>query len=134
MGRVLVIDDDQLVREMVCQMLHRLGHETRELSGGQAVLDGAVVDDVDVVITDIFMPNGEGMETIRTLRNTQPGLRLIAMSGAGGWETGNSWLSMAEALGADASLTKPFTSDELSKALGFFAPTHEPSESLMVVV
>lgn len=133
MGRVLVIDDDQLVREMVCQMLHRLGHETREFSGGQAVLDGAVIDDIDVVITDIFMPNGEGMETIRTLRRSQPGLRLIAMSGAGGWETGNSWLTMAEALGADASLNKPFTSQELSKALGMLAPTREPSESLEVV-
>lgn len=117
MGRVLVIDDDQLVRDMVCQMVQRLGHETREFSGGQAVIDGAPIDDVDVVLTDIFMPNGEGMETIRTLRKNHPDLPVIAMSGSGGWETGGSWLGMAEALGATASLTKPFTSDELSGAL-----------------
>jgi len=117
MGRILVIDDDQLVRDMVCQMVQRLGHQTREFSGGQAILDGASIDDVDAVLTDIFMPNGEGMETIRRLRGNHPDLPLIAMSGAGGWETGSSWLTMAEALGANASLTKPFTSEELSNAL-----------------
>ncbi|MEM8915466.1 MAG: response regulator [Pseudomonadota bacterium] len=117
MGCVLIIDDDQSFREMVSEMVRRLGFKTRQMSGGQAVLDGADTDDLDVVLTDIFMPNGEGMETIRKLRTDRPGLGIVAMTGAETNKADRGWLSMAEAMGAHASLPKPFTRSDLSAAL-----------------
>ena len=114
---VLVIEDDPAFREMACCMLARLGHATRQMTGGRAIVDGEPLDGVDVVLTDIFMPDGEGMETIRALRRSHPGVRIVAMSGAADGRDGKCWLSMAEALGADATLPKPFSSRMLANAL-----------------
>lgn len=118
MGCVLVIDDDAAFRQMACLMVTRLGFETQEMDGGRRILEGAAIDGVDIVLTDIFMPDGEGMETIRALRRLRPDLRVVAMSGTIDRRDGKSWLEMAEAMGAAASLKKPFNSPDLAEALG----------------
>lgn len=112
MARILVIDDEDLVRMTVSQMLERDGHTISEAADGQKGLVMLRENPVDLVITDILMPNKEGMETITELRQIYSGLKIIAMSG-GGRIRNTGFLSVAEKLGADAVLSKPFRSQQL---------------------
>src|SRR5688500_15549643 len=81
MARVLVIDDDSLVRNAVSRMLRSVGHETVEVEHGQAGMEILRRDPPDLVITDIIMPEQEGIETIAAIREIS-GLPIIAMSGS----------------------------------------------------
>lgn len=112
MARILIIDDEELVRMTVSQMLERNGHTISEAADGQKGLATLRENPVDLVITDILMPNKEGMETIAEMRQIYPDLKIIAMSG-GGRIRNTDFLNVAEKLGADAVLSKPFRSQEL---------------------
>ncbi len=111
MPHVVIIDDDEDLRRLAARRVGRAGHRSAVLSDGEAVLEGAVPEDADVVLTDVFMPRVEGMQTIAYLRRHRPDLKIIAMSGQ------PDWLHAAEMLGADMALSKPFSSDELTAAL-----------------
>jgi CheY-like chemotaxis protein len=112
MARILVIDDDESVRMVVRQMLNRAGHKVAEAPDGQVGVAHFQTLRPDLVITDIIMPNQEGIETIMHLRRLDPLIRIIAMSGGG--RTGNKdFLAMAEKLGASGVIAKPFRSAEL---------------------
>ena len=87
MARILVIDDDNEVREMICTLLARQGHEVTQAADGQAGIHSYRNHPVDLIITDLFMPVKEGLETIVDLRREFPNLRIIAISGA----TGKAW-------------------------------------------
>ena len=106
MARLLVIDDDPQMRRSLAIALADAGHTVTTAADGrdglQALGDGAV----DIVITDIVMPEMEGLETIRELRSRRPDLKIVAMSGA--WSDSISYLKMAKAFGAHYSLAKPF--------------------------
>ena len=113
MARILVIDDNEMVRDILSDLLEEEGHEVRtatEGRGGLALLDDFVAD---VVITDILMPGQEGIETIQKLRANNPETRIVAISG-GGTRYGVSFLDMAEKLGAHATLSKPIDAMELA--------------------
>ena len=103
MARVLLIDDDATVRYALKQVLERAGHQVDEANDGNVGLDKYNADHQDVVVTDIIMPNQEGIETIQALRELRPTVRIIAMSGV----FGGQFLQTAERLGADATLAKP---------------------------
>ena len=75
-----------------------------------------------MVISDIVMPNQEGLETIKLLRRSHPGLRIVAMSGGGGSDS-DLYLDMALKMGADCALSKPFTEKDLVAALGLSPET-----------
>lgn len=112
MASVLVIDDDDMVRTMLLRSLARGGHEA---VGARDGLEGVArfrETPCDVVITDIFMPNQEGLATIMELRRTFPHIRIIAISG-GGARASLDVLPVAEALGACRTLRKPFTPQEV---------------------
>ena len=112
MSDILIIDDDDALRATVRKVLERDGHSVREAADGAEGLEAIESDPPDLVITDLFMPEKEGIETILELRESHPDLRILAVSGGGRVGPGGP-LSDAEALGADASLAKPFDVEEL---------------------
>jgi len=107
MARVLVIDDDQQIRSMIAKMLERDGHEVLVAADGVAGLRCFRSDRADLVVTNIFMPEKEGLETITELRDADPALPIIAISG-GGKHRQAGVLELARALGATDALAKPF--------------------------
>ena len=114
--RVLLIEDDASVRRIVRKMLERGRHEVTEAENGRVGLDRLSDSAFDLVITDIVMPEMDGLETLIELRKHYPTLTVIAMSGGG--RTGNTnFLESAETLGASAILQKPFTLDVLTAAI-----------------
>jgi len=112
MTRILVIDDEKPIRALLRQMLERTGYEVTEASDGKKAMTILREEPADLVITDILMPDQEGLQTIRELRRDHPEIKIIAISGGGavGPET---YLQMARRFGADRTLTKPFGLDKL---------------------
>lgn len=102
--RILVVDDEPQVREVVRAILETAHYDIDEVCDGTEVLSRVSAWHPHMVITDLVMPEGEGMGVIRQLRQTHPALGIIAMSGA----RGGSYLPVARAMGADATITKPF--------------------------
>lgn len=112
MARILVVEDERAVRSMICQALRSGGHDVSEASHGlmaMKILKGAPVD---LVITDIFMPVQDGLQTIRELRKDHPDTKIIAISGPE-WTDSYDVLFLASKLGADRVLRKPFTGAQL---------------------
>ncbi|MGE5569099.1 MAG: response regulator [Rhodospirillales bacterium] len=101
---ILVVDDDDTIRHILRRMLEGAGYEVREAPNGKVAIEELRRRPAHVMITDIFMPEQEGIETIRIARKDYPDLGIIAISGA----AGENYLKMAELLGASASLLKPF--------------------------
>ena len=112
-GRILVVDDDAAVRTLLSRLLTDTGYEVFEASDGHAGLKIAAERPVDVVITDLVMPEGEGLETIPKLRALHPQTRILAISGA----FGGQYLKAAQLLGADYALAKPVDREELVGAI-----------------
>lgn len=116
MAKVLVVDDEELVRLTLRQMLESEGHEVLEARNGREAVAIQNETPADIVLTDIIMPEQEGIETIIQLRRQDPNLRIIAISG-GGRMKNLDFLRVAANVGADATLTKPFTTDELVEVI-----------------
>jgi CheY-like chemotaxis protein len=113
MARILVIDDHEDIRAVVSGVLESAGHEVVLAPNGARGIEAQRRSSADLVITDILMPEKEGLETIRDLKQEFPGLRIIAMSGGGRIPMATNFLSSAKELGADAVLRKPFGPDDL---------------------
>ncbi|MBF0251034.1 MAG: response regulator [Alphaproteobacteria bacterium] len=122
MSRILVIDDDKFVRVSIGAVLRAAGHEVVEAGDADAGIALYRGYPSDVVLVDIVMPNKEGLETIRELVRDFPGIRIIAISGAGQIVSKNFALT-AKAFGAMAALEKPFGGDELLAAVNTVAQT-----------
>jgi CheY-like chemotaxis protein len=116
MPRILVIDDDRGVRGGVVAYLQRLGHEVVEAADGLQGMKALGSQPVDLVITDINMPDMDGIEVIAQLRDAANGVPVIAMSG-GGLFAKELLLANAEMLGAVHTLAKPFDLDDLGAAV-----------------
>ncbi len=116
MPRILLVDDDDAVRSTLRRALTRLGYEVREASNGKEAMKLCAQETPDLVMTDIIMPEQEGLETIRAIRRLHPGLKVVAMSG-GGRIVATDYLKTAATLGADAVLAKPFSTEEMASAL-----------------
>ncbi len=112
MVRILVIDDEELARFTIREILEAAGHEVSEAVNGNEGIAIQKTKPLDLVITDIIMPNKGGLSTIVELKRTNETLKILAISG-GETIDGHDYLGHASDLGADASLTKPFTGEEL---------------------
>ncbi len=112
MSRILVIDDDPLIREMLTSSLKRAGYEVQSAPDGNAALKIHEATPADLIITDIIMPEKDGLETIQDFRRLFPAVKIIAMSG-GGRIGADNYLHIAKNLGAQTILRKPFTFEEL---------------------
>ena len=112
-GRVLIVDDDADARESLKILLETAGYEVEVAANGARALRLQRTRPASAVITDIFMPISDGIETVKQMRTEFPDLRIIAVS-AGGRTVGNeTYLAVALAAGADAVLRKPMDFDEL---------------------
>ena len=116
MATILVIDDDDDVRAGIRRILERADHEVLEAADGRAAIDLARSHSMELVITDINMPEMDGIEVILRLSEDGDGLPIIAVSG-GGMLPKESLLSDADALGAVSSLAKPFEMTDLVAAV-----------------
>ena len=114
--RVLVIDDNAELRELIRNSLEYEGFEVSSAPDGARGLESQRSNPAHVIITDIFMPEREGMETLVALRKEFPGAKIIVMSGAGA-EKGIDYLRVALELGAAKSFSKPFDLQALSAAV-----------------
>lgn len=112
MARIIVIDDNAGIRTVLRQILEAAGHEVFAAANGAEGLEMHRAKESDIVITDILMPEKEGLETIRELLDVYPGLRIIAMSGGGKSVGIGSYLTTAREMGAEI-LLKPFEADVL---------------------
>lgn len=111
MQRILVIDDDVMVRETITHILETRGYEVIGAEDGDVGLDKFRTAAPDLVITDIIMPNKEGIQTIIAIRNEQPDAKIIAISG-GGRIGSADFLKIALLLGAADVISKPFDPDD----------------------
>jgi CheY-like chemotaxis protein len=116
--RVLVVDDSADMRASTKMLLELLGYEVDTAGDGAAALELQRSRAFGVLITDIFMPGTEGMETIAKFKAGWPKVRVIAMSG-GGARAKHDYLDAASQIGADATMHKPFSLEMLVTALGF---------------
>jgi CheY-like chemotaxis protein len=112
MAHILIIDDDPPTRRMLRQALEREGYGVIEARDGHEGLQYYRATPTDLIITDILMPDKEGLETIMELRQDFPKARIIAISG--GTKLGRlNFLAMAQKLGAQYTLRKPFSLQEM---------------------
>jgi CheY-like chemotaxis protein len=105
---ILVIDDEAAIRQLVRRILERAGHSVIEAPNGRKGISLLRERQVDLVITDILMPEVEGIETILEIRRQFPSTRILAISGGGSVKGTSIYLEAASKLGADAILPKPF--------------------------
>ena len=116
MIKILVIEDDSVVRDYLVTILVRAGYTAVAARDGE---EGVMLHQrapADLVITDIIMPEKDGIETILDLQRTDPVPKVIAISG-GGHIAADDYLRSATLLGADLALCKPFTGDEILTAV-----------------
>jgi len=120
MAKILIIDDEPMVRMYLRKCLESNCHEVSELTDGAAAERFQHDSPADLVITDIFMPGQDGLQTIARLRAEYPDLSIIAMSGGPlgcGGIAQTTMLNSAKALGAVDLLEKPFGADQLLEAV-----------------
>ena len=115
-ANILLVDDNNELRSTIERSLKHLGHEVVSARDGKAALALIPTVTYDLVLTDIVMPDMEGLELIRAIRKIDPSAKIIAMSG-GGRGTANDYLGLASNFGAAATLEKPFSLDALAKAI-----------------
>jgi DNA-binding response OmpR family regulator len=128
MPRILVIDDERLIRSTVVTLLTREGFSVEEASDGQAGIAMAHKNPPDVVITDIFMPNRDGIEVVMELKRSCPRTKIIVMTG-GGQRSMMEIATTAKFLGGDHILHKPFERESLLAAMNAVLGTPPPPRS-----
>lgn len=116
MSHILIIDDDDALRIVLKASLEQMGHTVVESTDGRNGVACYKDEAFDVVLTDLIMPDKEGIETILDLRKINPAVKIIAMSGGGRVGPGD-YLLIARQVGAKRTLTKPFPLDDLKKAI-----------------
>jgi DNA-binding response OmpR family regulator len=133
MAHVLVIEDERSLRDFVREALERAGHEVSLAADGRDGLRQCRASraPVDLVITDLIMPEQEGLETIMLLRRERPALPVIAMSGGGGGGRTRDLLATARILGAARTLAKPFRLAELLTAVHELLPARTTPPDLV---
>ena len=116
MARILLIDDDDLLREALRLTLVHFGHAVIAARNGREGLAQLAHAEVDLVITDIVMPDQDGLEVVRALQKRRPPVKIIAISG-GARGSSVDYLPVARRFGAAKVLAKPFSNEALLSAI-----------------
>ncbi len=117
MAKLLIVEDDPQVRDMLHQTLEQEGYEIEEAEDGRQAIRQYQEKQPDLVITDIIMPGKDGVEAIHSLRREHPDVKIIAISGGSANISGDDLLQTAKKLGASRVFSKPVDLEELSKAV-----------------
>lgn len=116
---ILVVDDDQPTRRVLQLWLELHGHRVFDAGGGKAALEVLKAHPVDLVITDVLMPDGNGLDLIQALNRRERRTPVLAISGGGPHMAGSMCLQRAQLAGADALLLKPFKKEQLLHAMQY---------------
>jgi DNA-binding response OmpR family regulator len=120
LAAILLVDDDESFRTAVCRSLRAAGHAVDAAADGKEALKFIAAETPDILITDILMPNTDGIELTGAVKRTYPGVRILAISGRG--QLGMvDLLHLASMLGADATLSKPFAPEKLLEKVAALA-------------
>jgi two-component system response regulator (stage 0 sporulation protein F) len=117
MAKILVVDDEEPIRTLVSKIVQKDGHEVMVAENGQHACDAFQNAEIDLIITDLVMPEKNGIEMIIQLKKTHPDLKVIAISGGSGFSGQIDLLSVAQLLGAKHIIRKPFTVDDIRNAV-----------------
>lgn len=112
MPKILLVDDDETVRYSLQRVLTHAGYEVVEAADGQQALARFASTRPDLIITDIVMPEQDGLGLLNSVRSRNTKVPILVISG-GGATMGMDYLLMAQTMGADAILAKPFDNNVL---------------------
>lgn len=110
--KVLVIEDDTLTRVTLCRIFDKMGYATSEACNGMMGMKLFRQEKPQIIVTDLLMPDKEGLETISEIRAADGDVKIIAMSGGGSTQN-FGFLELARKFGADFTLQKPFRPDDI---------------------
>lgn len=111
--RILIADDDAAVRDVLRAILQHAGHSVEIATNGREAVDRISAGGIDLIITDLVMPEQEGIETIKQVSKEHPKVKVIAMSGA----FGGDYLPIASFMGAHKTLAKPIRLQSILRAV-----------------
>jgi len=114
---ILVADDEDSIRSLLKHFLANAGHRVVIVGNARQACEVFAKEPFDLVITDVLMPDGDGLDLITELRKQQPNARILAMSGGGRYLEGSDYLKLARGLGAHTAMMKPFTWQQLQAAI-----------------
>ena len=114
--KILVVDDDDLVRMALSRILQKQGYACCEAKNGVEGIAAFKAHQPNIILTDMLMPDKEGLETISELLQMDPNVKIIAMSG-GGQSQNMSFLQLARKIGASRTISKPVKPDDLFAAI-----------------
>ena len=126
MTKILVIDDEKDIRDVLKKLLQREGFDIMVARDGNDGLKAFWTEQPDIIITDIVMPDRDGVNVIKEIRNEFPDVKIIAISGGGKVDplqyqpesiSTTVYLAAAESAGADLTLSKPFNKEQLLTAI-----------------
>lgn len=110
---ILVADDEPGIRDMLLDWLERDGHRVACAASGHEAAELMRKEHFDLVIADVLMPDGDGLELITESKRAHPEAKIVAISGGGRYLHGNDCLKVATGLGAHAAVLKPFSMSQL---------------------
>jgi two-component system response regulator (stage 0 sporulation protein F) len=116
MARILLVEDDNLVRDMLVQMLRRANHEVDSAANGEEATELLKRIHPDIMVTDIIMPKKSGITIISEVKDKHPHMEIIAISGGGRLDP-TGYLDLSESLGASVSFEKPVDKSALLMAI-----------------
>lgn len=114
---ILVADDEDSIRSLLEHFLNSAGHRVVIVGSAREAFEVMASQTFDLVITDVLMPEGDGLDLITELKRAQPKARILAISGGGRYLEGSDYLKLAKGLGAHSALMKPFTWQQLQDAI-----------------
>lgn len=116
MAKILLVEDDDLVRDMLMQVLQRASHEVICVTNGEEATEYLKTNTPNIMVTDIIMPKKSGITLISEVKNKHPNLDVIAISGGGRLDP-TGYLDLSESLGASVSFEKPIDNTALLMAI-----------------
>ena len=115
MTKILIIDDEPQIQTMLTKLFREEGYEVEAASNGNQGLQMFKASSYDLVITDIIMPEKEGLETIRDLKKIDPSVKIIVMTGGSNKYNSEMYLELGVKFGAITAFEKPIRRNQLLK-------------------
>jgi two-component system, response regulator, stage 0 sporulation protein F len=116
MATILLVEDDDLVRDMLTQILERASHKVIGVANGEEATESLKISQPDIMVTDLIMPKKSGITLISEVKNRHPNLEIISISGGGRLDP-TGYLDLSESLGASVSFEKPIDNTALLMAI-----------------
>lgn len=116
---LLIVEDDPMLRQYLEEALGQCGYDTHAVINGEEARQWLHGHAVDLVLTDVIMPDHDGIKLVAEMKRQQPEMPVVVMSGRGRADLSVDSLSLARAMGADATLEKPFSLQTLERTIAF---------------